>query len=86
MPYRMKNLLLFMFIFWSLCLTAQNKQDYVWLFGLGINPSTGEQTGYKFDFNEQPFEFEHQDIPIPIATIALFVIRRGIYYFSVMAA
>ena len=68
MPYRMKNLLLFMFIFWSLCLTAQNKQDYVWLFGLGINPSTGEQTGYKFDFNEQPFEFEHQDIPIPIAS------------------
>ena len=59
----------FLIIFSLLVTTAsaQSKQDYIWLFGQGESSTTGEQRGYKFDFNQQPYELENQNIPIPIA-------------------
>jgi len=51
-----------MFMFWSLCLIAQNKQDYVWLFGVGGTD------GYVFDFNQAPYKFEQETNPLAIGS------------------
>ena len=43
---------------------VESKQDYVWLFGQGVSATTGQQRGFKIDFNEQPFQFEPQEIEL----------------------
>ena len=60
----MKQILFLLLVVITSSSYAQSKQDYIWLFGQGESTTTGEQRGYKFDFNEQPYELEHQDIPI----------------------
>jgi WD40 repeat protein len=44
---------------------AQNKQDYVWLFGLD-KTSSEEDLAYSFDFNISPFEIQQTNVGIGI--------------------
>jgi len=48
---------------------VESKQDYVWLFGQGVSATTGGQRGYKYNFNESPYELEDQDIEIWISSM-----------------
>ena len=58
----MKYLISLVVILLSTGLSAQSKQDYIWLFGFG-----GEDS-YMFDFNEEPYEFEQETLPIPMGS------------------
>lgn len=66
----MKHLvILIAFVTSSIQAQVESKQDYVWIFGRGVNETTGEQRGYKYDFNKPPYELEHQDIEIWISSM-----------------
>jgi hypothetical protein len=51
--------------FFTFCIftDAQNKQDYVWLWGVDRSPEPGIQ-GYKFDFNIKPFTISTTNIGV----------------------
>jgi len=58
----MRYLIFIVAVLSSLNLKAQNKQDYIWLFGFGGDDS------YIFDFNQSPYEFEQENLPIPMGS------------------
>jgi len=50
----MKTLLTFLLVLFYSLLFSQNKQDYVWMFGIDRTPSASD-VGYRFDFKIKPF-------------------------------
>ena len=56
----MKIILIFVIASCSISLSAQSKQDYVWLFGQSKEASA--YLGFKFDFKKAPMDVEVQDV------------------------